>query len=282
VHTLRTFHDAQRIKAAARAGGRILVVGAGLIGAELTSSLRSLGVDVTLIDPVEVPLVLAAGDAVARRLHAMHAERGVDVRVSSIREVVATVGGYTAVLEDGAQIPVDAVVLGAGMVPNDEIAASAGLSVDGGVIVDDHYRAADGVYAIGDVARVRGADGCLRRREEHWEAAQHDAEELAALFMGQEKAPRSASWWWSDRYDAHVEGVGRMTGSGTNVVRSESLVFHVDDGLLVGAVSINDSLVVRAARRMIDQRIPVRAVDLADPSVSLRDLVRLSRTVGAL
>ena len=281
VHTLRTFGDAQRIRAVARAGGRVLVVGAGLIGAELTSSLRSLGVDVTLIDPVEVPLVPAAGEPIARRLHAMHAEQGVDVRVGSIREVAGVAGGYTALLDDGTQIAVEAVIIGAGMIPNDELAASAGLAVDGGVIVDEHHRAADGVYAIGDAARVRGSDGELRRREEHWEAAQHDAEELAALFTGQEKPPRSASWWWSDRYDAHVEGVGRMTGSGTSVIRSESVVFHIDDGLLVGAVSINDSLAVRAARRMIDQRIPVRAADLADPSVSLRDLVRLSRPVGA-
>ena len=85
VHTLRTFSDAQRIKTAARPGGRILVVGAGLIGAELTSSLRALGVHVTLIDPVEVPLIPAAGESVARRLHSMHGEHGVDVRVGSIR-----------------------------------------------------------------------------------------------------------------------------------------------------------------------------------------------------
>jgi NADPH-dependent 2,4-dienoyl-CoA reductase/sulfur reductase-like enzyme len=280
VHTLRTFSDTQRIKAAARPGGRILVVGAGLIGAELTSSLCALGVHVTLIDPVEVPLIPAAGESVARRLHEMHGEHGVDVRVGSILEIVDRDGEYTAVLDDGSRFPVDAVVVGAGIVPNTELAESAGLTVDGGVVVDERHYAGSGVYAIGDVARVRGSDGELRRREEHWEAAQHDAEELAVILVGDDPAPRSAPWWWSDRYHVHVEGVGRMTGSGLTIVRSPHVAFHLDDGLLVGAVSIDDSQTVRAARRMIDQRIPVAAADLADPSVSLRDLLRGSRSLS--
>lgn len=279
VHTLRTFSDAQRIKTAARPGGRILVVGAGLIGAELTSSLRALGVHVTLIDPVEVPLVPAAGESVARRLHEMHGEHGVDVRVGSVLEVVQRDGHYTALLDDGSRLPVDAVVVGAGIVPNAELAESAGLTVDGGVVVDERHSAGVGVYAIGDVARVRGADGELRRREEHWEAAQHDAEELAAVLVGKQPDPRSAPWWWSDRYHVHVEGVGRMTGSGVTIVRSPHIAFHLDDGLLVGAVSIDDSQTVRAARRIIDQRIPVEATELADPTVSLRDLLRSGRSL---
>ena len=280
VHMLRTFSDAQRIKTAARPGGRILVVGAGLIGAELTSSLRALGVHVTLIDPVEVPLVPAAGESVARRLHEMHGEHGVDVRVGSILEVAERDGGYTALLDDGSYVSVDAVVVGAGIVPNTELAESAGLTVDGGVVVDERHSAGDGFYAIGDVARVLGSDGVLRRREEHWEAAQHDAEELAAVLVGKEPATRSAPWWWSDRYQVHVEGVGRMTGSGVTILRSPHVAFHLDDGLLVGAVSIDDSQTVRAARRIIDARIPVDAADLADPSVSLRDLLRSSRALA--
>jgi hypothetical protein len=72
-----------------------------------------------------------------------------------------------------------------------------------------------------------------------------------------------------------------MTGSGVTIVRSPHVAFHFDDGLLVGAVSIDDSQTVRAARRIIDQRIPVEAADLADPSVSLRDLLRLTRPVGS-
>ncbi|ALJ21387.1 NAD(P)/FAD-dependent oxidoreductase [Microbacterium sp. No. 7] len=277
VHTLRTFDDASRIRAAARPGARILVAGAGLIGAELTSSLLTLGVDVTLVDPVEVPIVPAAGVAIAQRLHAMHAMRGADVRIGLISEVVREGEGWTAILADDTRLAVDAVVVGAGLVPNVELAEAAGLEVEDGIVVDERHRVSDGIYAIGDVARVRDADGVLHRREEHWEAAQHDAQELAALLVGEEPEPRSAPWWWSDRYDVHVEGVGRMTGPGETVLRGETVAFHVDGDLLVGAVSINDTMTVRAARRLIDQRIPVSRVDLMDPSVSLRGLLRVPR-----
>ena len=277
VHTLRTFADATRIRAAARPGSHILVVGAGLIGAELTSSLRTLGVRVTLIDPVEIPIAQAAGEAIARSLHAMHAEHEVDTRVATLAEVSRDSDGWTAMLHDATRLSVDAVVVGAGLVPNVELAVAAGLEVNDGIVVDEFYRAASGIYAIGDVARKRAESGVLLRREEHWEAAQHDARELAAILLGQIPNPRPSPWWWSDRYDAHVEGVGRMTGPGKTILRGESIAFHLDGDLLVGAVSVNDGNAVRAARRLIDQRIPVREQDLADPAVSLRGLLRVSR-----
>lgn len=277
VHTLRTFDDAMRIRAAARPGGRILIAGAGLVGAELTSALLARGVEVTLIDVVETPIVPVVGEAIARVLHAMHAERGVGVRVARIAEVCVGRGAGLAILDDGTRLPVDAVVVGAGLTPNVELAERMGLEVNDGVVVDECHRAADGIYAIGDVARRRDADGVLHRREEHWEAAQHDALELAALLLGDDPGPRSAPWWWSDRYDVHVEGVGRMCGPGVTVMRDETVALHVHDGVLVGAVSINDAHAVRAARRLIDQRIPVTSSDLADPSVSLKGLLRVAR-----
>jgi len=276
VHTLRTFDDAVRIRRHARAGCHVLVVGAGLIGAELTSSLRNRGARVTLIDPVEIPLVPAAGEAFARLLHAMHADNGAEVRVGTVREVIAGSPGE-AVLDDGTRLSVDAVVVGAGILPNVELARSAGLPVEDGIIVDHEHRVIDGIYAIGDVARTRGHDGELRRRHEHWEAAQLDALELAAILVGDEPEPRGAAWWWSDRYGVHVEGVGQMTGNGETVMRGNQAAFHLVGDQLVGAVSLDDPMTVRAARRLIDQHIPVSAAVLADPSVPLRSLLRAAR-----
>ncbi|KAB1652853.1 oxidoreductase [Pseudoclavibacter chungangensis] len=282
VHVLRTFADALAIRAAAVPGARILVAGAGLIGAELTASLRSRGVEVTLIDNVEVPLVPAVGQPLAERLHAMHAAHGVDVRVATISSLEAARHGWSAELSDGTALRIDAVVVGTGIVPNVELAEAAGLDVDNGILVDrDHRTSHPRVHAIGDVARTRSTDGTLHRREEHWEAARLDALELAAVLVGQAPAPRGAGWWWSDRYDVHVEGVGRMTGDGTAVFRGEDVAFHLEGRLLVGAVSVNDPHAVRAARRLIDQRIPVEAAELADPTLPLRELLRSARPAYA-
>ena len=278
VHTLRTFADAQRIRAGLRPGARALVVGAGLIGAELTASMRALDVEVTLIDPVEIPLAAAAGEHVARRLHAMHADRGVDTRITTLAELMPDGSAWVAVLADGSRLPIDLVVVGAGLIPDTRLAEAAGLEVDDGIVVDERHEARHGVYAIGDVARTRAADGTLSRRAEHWEAAQLDALELAEVLVGGTPAPRGASWWWSDRYDAHVEGVGRMTGPGETLLRGDHAALHLDDGHLVGAVSIDDANLVRAARRIIDQRVPVSAAELTDPTIPLRRLLAAART----
>ena len=282
VHVLRTFADAEAIREAAVPGARILVVGAGLIGAELTSSLRALGVDVTLIDPMETPLAPVVGQQLAERLHAMHTSYGVDVRVATLSSLCPSGAGWLAELRDGTGLDVDAVVVGAGILPNSELAAAVGLDVDDGIIVDEQHRTAHPrVYAIGDVARTRGEGGVLQRREEHWEAAQLDAQELAAVLLDQEPDLRGAPWWWSDRYHVHVEGVGRMTGDGTTVFRGENVAFHLNGDLVVGAVSVNDANAVRAARRLIDHRIAVVAAELGDPAVPLRDLLRSPRPAVA-
>ncbi len=280
VHTLRTYADAQAIRAAIHPGATVLVVGAGLVGAELASSLRSLGAVVVLVDPVELPLAPAVGEHLARHLHAMHPAHEVGLRVGGLAALELDDGETWAVLGDGERIRVDAIVVGVGMVPNAELAEAAGLEVEGGVIVDEQgATSAPGISAIGDVARRRGPDGVLERREEHWEAAQQAGQRLAAHLMGAQPAPRGAGWWWSDRYGVHVEGVGRMTGEGAVVIReggAHPSAFYIEGDRLLGAVSIDDPNTVRAARRIIDQGVAVEAQQLADPAISLRAILRSS------
>jgi hypothetical protein len=98
--------------------------------------------------------------------------------------------------------------------------------------------------------------------------------------LGLEIPERGASWFWSDRHGCHLEATGRLTGSGELVVRegdAHPAVFLVEEGLLQGAAAIDDIQLVRAARRIIDQRIPVAAAELADPGVSLRSLLKAGR-----
>jgi NADPH-dependent 2,4-dienoyl-CoA reductase/sulfur reductase-like enzyme len=281
VHVLRSFSDAIGLRDAVTSGSRVLVVGAGLIGAEVASALLAAGAQVTLVDPVETPLVPAVGELLAGHLHAMHGERGIDVRLGGLTAVEQTDGGVVAVLSDGSRIDTDVVVVGAGLVPNVELATEAGLDVDNGILVDaDHRTSAPGIYAAGDVARMRGESGVLERREEHWEAAQLAGREAAAGILGLPAEPRGAAWFWSDRHGSHVEVVGRLMGDGTLVVRDGAehpAVFLVENGFLVGAASIDDSTTVRAARRLIDQRVPITEAELADPAVSLRNLLKASR-----
>ncbi|WP_270353044.1 NAD(P)/FAD-dependent oxidoreductase [Microbacterium testaceum] len=280
VRTLRTFDDAAAIRAHVRSGTRVAVIGAGLIGAELASALHLHGADVTLIDPAETPLQPVVGSLLASHLHAMHSLRGIRV-VTGLTERIETDGeAMTVVVDDGSVIPAELVVVGVGLVPNIELAAAAGLETDGGILVDEHYRTSvPSVFAAGDVARLRDSRGVLHRREEHWEAAQLSGQHAAHAMLGMDLPVRGASWFWSDRHGIHLEASGRLHGDGEFVVRPgvHPAVFLVDEGLLVGVAAVDDNNTVRAARRIIDQRIPVVASDLADPSFVLRSLLRAER-----
>lgn len=279
VRLLRDYADAKGLRDTATSGSHSVVLGAGLIGAEVTSGLRALGVAVTLVDRNVVPLVPLVGPVMAGHLHAMHTAHGVNLVVDEVVAVHTTgEGPLTIETTSGATITATEVLAGVGYEPRTELAAAAGLDVDGGILVDaDRRTSSPHVYAGGDVARERGPDGSLERLSGHWEAAQLDGHTIAAAILGTAAPKRGAPWFWSDRYGVHLEVVGRFTGAGREIARAGAAhpaTFFVDDGLLVGAASVDDANTVRAARRIIDQQIPVDAPELADPSVTLRSLLK--------
>jgi 3-phenylpropionate/trans-cinnamate dioxygenase ferredoxin reductase subunit len=288
VSVLRTFHEAIELRETVTPGTRVAVIGAGLIGAELASALRLRGAEVTLIDPVETPLVPAVGELLAAHLHAMHASNGVRTLTGLTTEFAEADDALQVTLQDGTTIAADRIVVGVGIIPNEGLAREAGLETDNGIIIDQNYRTSidgvvtEGLYAAGDVARFRAATGELMRREEHWEAAQMSGKEAAYAMLGLPVPERGASWFWSDRHGYHLEATGRLFGSGEVVVRESGAhpaVFLLENGLLQGAAAIDDNMLVRAARRLIDQRIPVTAEELADPTVQLRSLLKTKRSL---
>ena len=170
-------------------------------------------------------------------------------------------------------------MLGVGMVPETALAEAAGLEVDRGIVVDvGQVTSNPAILAVGDPARTRRG-GMLLPRTEHWEAAQHDGERAATTILGAAARAESAPWFWTDRHHLHVEAVGEMAAASTTVLRGRLgeppfAAFGLREGRLVGAVSVDDSTAVRAARRMIDRGIAVDPTRLADTAVDLRKLLR--------
>ena len=279
VHTLRSAQDADRLRTALVPGGRLLIVGAGLIGAEVASTALHLGCDVTLVDPVAAPLAAVVGDEVASWLHGMHTAHGATVLRGVVESFQDSPGGIAAVLGGAEPRVFDAVVLAVGMAPATAVARDAGLTVDGGIVVDPTQVTSNpAVLAVGDVARTC-AGGVLQHRSEHWEAAQHDAQRAAATILGVPPPAAGASWFWTDRYGTHVEVVGNLAGADEFASRGRLgeqpyACFGLRGGRVAGAVAVDDSASVRAARRMIDRGITVSAAELADRSVDLRRLIK--------
>ncbi|MFE6645258.1 NAD(P)/FAD-dependent oxidoreductase [Nocardioides sp. NPDC057772] len=282
VHTLRSVEDADALRHVLLPGARLLVVGAGLIGAEVASTARKLGSEVVLVDPVDPPIAAAVGAQVAAWLHSLHAVHGVETVTATVEKLESTRAGVVAHIAGQTEPRTfDAVLLAVGMVPDTALAKAAGLEVDNGVVVDDHQVTTHpNVLAVGDCARRRG-----HRRAEHWEAAVHDGQRAARTILGIDPPAETARWFWTDRYGLHVEVVGKMRSPDADhqtVVRGAVgeppfSVFTLRGERVIGAVSVDDPNAVRAARRMIDRGVDVRASDLADPGTDLRKLLRGSR-----
>ena len=284
LHVLRTKADADALREHLVAGRRLAVIGAGLIGAEVASTAAKAGARVTLIDPVEIPIVPAVGLALATALHRLHAEHGVATIEGQTTEIQRAGDGWRVVVDEGAahggfDVEADAVLVAIGIVPSVELAVAAGLDVENGVLVDAQQRTSNPrVYAVGDSSRLRLPDGTLLHRHEHWDSALQSGQRAAASIVGAEPPAGSAAWFWSDRYGHHVEGCGSML-TGHIVVREldgrPAMEFRLgDDHRLLGASAIDGGTAIKAARRMIDRGIVVDPDKLADPSIDLKRLAK--------
>lgn len=279
VHLLRTWEDAERLRERLLPGARVAVVGAGLIGAETAAVAHALGCRVTLVDPVPVPLTAVVGDDIARALHSRHAAEGIDLVTAGVERVERRPGDPGVLLYfngDRGPLSADTVVVGIGIRPATELAETGGLTVDNGIVVDAGQRTSHpSVFAVGDVARREGH----RVRHEHWEAAQQSGEAAAHGILGRAVPEPGTPWFWSDRHGSRLEAVGTMADAERTVRRGSPesgafTVFGLRGDRVVAAASIDRARDIKAARRVVDRRVVVDPVHLADESTDLRTLLR--------
>ncbi|MFF5183146.1 NAD(P)/FAD-dependent oxidoreductase [Streptomyces sp. NPDC000345] len=265
-HTVRTLADAQGLRdALTRPGVRVVVVGAGFIGCEVAATAVGLGVrEVTVVDPLPLPMVRPLGELLGRALLKRHEERGVRFALG------AGVAGFAGddrvtgvVLDDGTVLAADVVVESVGSVANVEWLEGNGLDLSDGVLTDEQLRAGGrpDVVAVGDVARFPNSryDG-VPRRVEHWsiptDTARHAARTLTARLTGAEadQAPFSPlPTFWSDQHDFRLQSFGApVLGLGDVRVLDgdpdgDVLVGHHRDGRLVGVVALGGQAAARGA-----------------------------------
>lgn len=284
VHVLRTLEDAERLRDTLQPGLSLLIVGAGLIGAEVASTALARGCDVVMTDPPVPPLLGAVGPELASWLHDDHVRHGIQLvpaAVSEFRESAA--GVWVGFADERAECRFDAVLLAVGMTPDTRLAQAAGLDVDAGVVVGKDLRTSNpNVFAVGDVIRIRSVTGLLPRAE-HWDAAVQDAEQVVATLLGTAAPLRPAPWFWTDRHGTHVEVVGRMSDATERTQRggfgaSRTAIFGLKGSALVAVAAINDPIAIRAGRRIIEQRLKVDPEALADTAVDLRKMLRELRS----
>ena len=259
----RTLADYRRLRRLAQRGSHVVVVGGGYIGSEVTAALAQNGVDVTMVFPEDAPgggrFVPEIADQVSRR----YADAGVDLRQG--RTVTSTMSDddeVTVTLDDGTTLTATAVVVGLGVTPDTSLAEAAGIALcdDGGVLVDEHLRtSAPDVLAAGDVASF--VDPRLgRRRVEHEDNATTMGEAAGRVMAGEDVAYQHTPFFYSDLFDLGYEAVGRLDPTLETVVDHPTddgtVVYHLDDGRVVGVLLWNVWDSVDAARDLVARPDP--------------------------
>jgi 3-phenylpropionate/trans-cinnamate dioxygenase ferredoxin reductase subunit len=276
---LRTIEDAKRIRSRLGSGSHLVIVGAGFIGAEAAASARMLGVEVTVLERHEAPLVRAIGPEIGRVFSEIHREHGVDLRTGAgVEGVEETADGVVVRTTTGAVIEGDAVVVGVGIRPNVELAETAGLEVDNGIIVDEYCRtSAEGIFAAGDVANHYHPVFGRRIRVEHYDNALKQGTAAAGNMLGRREIFEDPHWFWSDQYQYNLQYAGFAHHWDEIVVRGspenrDFVAFYLKDGVILAALGLNRGGDVRRAMKLISMRASPDPVRLRDPDIDLRAL----------
>ncbi|NUQ87468.1 MAG: FAD-dependent oxidoreductase [Glycomyces artemisiae] len=210
VHVLRTIEDALRLKGELAQSKRLVVVGDGVLGAEIAATATGLGPDVTLVGPQAAPMELQLGPGVAKHLAEMHTERGVRLRpgvgVAGLEERDGRVTGVR--LDSGDVLPADAVVVSIGSIPVTEWLTGSGLRIDNGIVCDANCLAAEGIWAVGDVARWHHAGLGRDLRLENRTNATEQAAAVAANILGADLPYKPVPYFWTDQFDAKIQVYG--------------------------------------------------------------------------
>lgn len=274
--TLRHAGDAERLRTVLQPGKSVVIVGAGTIGLELAASATQRGCRVTVVELASTVMGRNAPAPVRDYLLARHQLAGVRVLLNSAIEHAEAGELLSLTLQNGETLAADAVVYGIGIVANDTLARDAGLETANGIIIDSACATADpAIFAAGDVALTCQRDGSLRRIES-WENANFQAQVAAAAMLGQPLPDAAPGWFWTDQYSDNLQFIGEMQGESW-LVRGDpdaqkAIWFNLQDGVIVGAVTLNQGREIRLLRKWIQTKKKPPAAALVDETILLKSI----------
>ncbi len=279
VHVVRTLADVDAMAPDLRPGGRVLVVGGGYIGLEAAAVCAGLGLKVTLIEAADRILRRVAAPVTSDYFRALHLAHGVEIREGTGLERLLGTGHVTgAVLSDGVEMAVDAVIVGIGITPATELAEVAGLAVENGIVVDALGRTSDpAIWAAGDCASFPYKEGRLRL--ESVQNAIDQAEAVAANMLGANEPYVPHPWFWSDQYEVKLQIAGLNTGYDHVVIRdggAEGALSHwyYTGDRLIAVDAMNDPRAYMVGKRLIEMGKSPAPAAITDSATDLKALLK--------
>ena len=256
---LRTRDDAMRLHQKLGRAQRLLILGGGWIGLEAAASARKIGLDVSVYEAAERLCARSLPAALSEWLRSLHEGNGVKITTGAIiKEVHEDQDGVRMLLSDGQTVTGDLMLVGIGNLPAVDLAKSAGLEVDNGIVVDHAGRTSDSrIFAAGDVTNQPCSITSGRARRESWANAQNQAIVAARAALGQDVAHNEIPWIWSDQYDANIQILG-IPEQAANLAphpatKPDTFCWLAtnEEGRPIGAIAVNAPRELRAARKIM-------------------------------
>jgi len=251
---LRTLADSRAIIAAAATANRAVVIGASFIGLETAASLRTRGLDVTVVAPDTVPFLKIFGEKLGTHIKSLHEQHGVKF---ALGKSATAVGAADVSLDDGTKLPADIVVVGIGVRPSLDLAKQMGLTVDNGVIVNEFLEtSAAGVYAAGDIASFPYRTGG-RIRVEHFVVAERQGQFAAENILGARKKYEDIPFFWTAQFGTEIRYVGHASKAeeiviGGDVEKGDAILAYKEKGKTVAFASLGRDLACLMAERALE------------------------------
>lgn len=264
VHSLRNVADARKLNDAVAQSHAIAIIGAGYIGMELAHTLSALGRHVTLIEAAPRILGRSVATAVSHHVQQRTIATGIDIVLGAkAKTIEGSVGRVAAVrLTDGRTVDADLVLIGAGAVPNLEIATAVGLAVDNGVMVNAHMQTSDpNILAIGDCVNFSHWHARRQVRLESVQNATDQAKNAAKTILGHAVPFQEVPWFWSDQGDMKLQTAGIAFDADRFIVSGSPdnnafAVYHYSGSRLLAVDTVN-----RAAEHMVARRLLAAGID---------------------
>jgi 3-phenylpropionate/trans-cinnamate dioxygenase ferredoxin reductase component len=279
---LRTIEEARLIRGRLATARRVLCIGAGVIGLEIASSARARGAEVTVLEALPRAMGRSVSPEGAQFVETLHRDAGVALQFGVIVDAIedAASGGLRVLCRGGGEFTSDLVIAGVGMQRNLALAEAAGLSLEGGIVVDDLGRtSAPDVYAAGDVTAFHHPLFARRLRLESWRHAQNHGIAVGKAMCGETTPYDDIPWFWTDQHGVNLQVAGLPADAVRTIVRANAppnvftAVHLAADDSVIGVTAANNPREIRAGQALIKSRRPVDADAVADGAVSLQRLM---------
>ena len=280
IHYLRGLDDALSIKKDLQTRQNIVVVGAGYIGLEVAAIAAKQNKSVTVIEMADRVMNRTVDPQISDYYLKLHQKNGVTFKFNtSLKEIVGASNPKKVICSDGTEVKADMVIIGAGIMPNVELAENAGLSCDNGIIVNEFGKTDHAnIYACGDCTNHPNKLLNKKIRLESVHNAMEQSKTVASSIINKSIEYNQIPWFWSDQYDHKLQIVG-LSGEHDKVIMrgdmsdAKFMLLYTKDEKLIAVDAVNNSKEFLICKKLVANKVTIKADEISNPDTNLNDLI---------